>query len=171
MVVSLHEAIVGDVDQALMIVLSVAGLILLIACANLANLLLARGTARERELAVRTTLGAGRRRGVRQLLTESLVPALLGGVLGLVLSWWGVQSILALSAETLPRVQDVHIDARVIGFTLVLTILTGIVFGLVPALRMTHRDRLYDAFREGSEAALRMNLRREQENAVRRLVL
>ncbi|HUE97016.1 MAG TPA: ADOP family duplicated permease, partial [Longimicrobiaceae bacterium] len=139
-VVSLHEAIVGDVDQALMIVLSVVGLILLIACANLANLLLARGTARQRELAVRTTLGAGRRRVVRQLLTESLVLALLGGVLGLALAWWSVQSVLALSAETLPRVQDVRVDARVIGFTLVLTILTGIVFGLVPALRMTHRD-------------------------------
>jgi predicted permease len=139
-VVPLQTSIVGDVDQALMIVLGVVGFILLIGCANLANLLLARGSARGRELAVRAALGAGRRRLVRQLLTESLVLAFLGGVLGLVLCHWGVQTILALSADTLPRMEDVRVDVRVIVFGLVLAGITGVVFGLVPALRLAHTD-------------------------------
>ena len=143
-VVPLHESIVGDVDQALILVLGVVGFILLIGCANLANLLLARGSGRTREIAIRAALGAGRRRIVRQLLTESLVLALLGGVLGLLLSYWGVQTILALSADTLPRVEDVRVDRRVIGFGLLLTALTGMLFGLVPALRVAHTDPQHD---------------------------
>jgi predicted permease len=138
--VPLHTSITGDVDRALLVVLSVVGFILLIGCANLANLLLARGTARSREIAIRTALGAGRMRIVRQLLTESLVLALLGGVLGLLLSIWGVQTILALSADTLPRVEDVRVDARVIGFGLLLTLGTGLLFGLLPALRIANTD-------------------------------
>jgi predicted permease len=138
--VPLHSAVVGDVDQALLIILIVVGFILLIGCANLANLLLARGSARSREIAIRTALGAGRMRIVRQLLTESLVLALLGGVLGLLLSFWGVQTILGLSADTLPRVDDVRIDARVIGFGLLLTLGTGLLFGLLPALRIASTD-------------------------------
>jgi predicted permease len=131
----LRTAIVGDVDRALVVVLAVVGFILLIGCANLANLLLARGAARSREIAMRTALGAGWMRIVRQLLTESLVLALLGGVLGLVLAVWGVKTVLALSADTLPRVEDVRIDGRVIGFGLLLALVAGLLFGLLPALR------------------------------------
>ena len=139
-VVPLQESVVGDVDRALFTVLAMVGLILLIACANLANLLLARGSVRQRELAVRATLGAGRRRVVGQLVTESLVLAALGGLLGIALSWGAVRGILALGAGTLPRVQDVRVDATVIGFALVLTLVTGLLFGLVPALRLAQLD-------------------------------
>jgi predicted permease len=143
-VVPLGTSITGDVSQALLVVLSVVAFILLIACANLANLLLARGSARTREMAIRAALGAGRRRIVRQLLTESLVLAFLGGAIGLVLSYWGVQAILGLSADTLPRVEEVHLDGRVIGFGLLLAGATGILFGLMPALRMAHTDPQHD---------------------------
>jgi predicted permease len=139
-VVPLRTAIVGDVDTALVVVLAVVGFILLIGCANLANLLLARGSARSREIAIRTALGARRMRIVRQLLTESLVLAFLGGVLALVISGWGVQTVMALSANTLPRVDDVHLDGRVIGFGLLLALLTGVLFGLLPALRAARAD-------------------------------
>ena len=139
-VVPLHHSVVGDVDRALMIVLALVGFILLIGCANLANLLLARGSVRHRELAVRATLGADRGRVARQLLTESLVLAVLGGALGLALSYPGVRTLLTLSADTLPRIQEIGIDGRVIAFALVITIATGVLFGLVPALRMAHTD-------------------------------
>jgi predicted permease len=135
-VVPLRTAIVGDVNTALLVMLSVVGFILLIACANLANLLLARGAGRAREIAIRTALGAGRMRIVRQLLTENIVLALFGGVLALLLTFWGVRAVLALSADTLPRVETVRIDARVIGFGLLLSIVTGLLFGLVPAMRV-----------------------------------
>ncbi|HEX2166136.1 MAG TPA: ABC transporter permease, partial [Longimicrobiales bacterium] len=143
-VVPLHTSITGDVDQALVIVLAVVGFILLIGCANLANLLLARGSARSRELAVRAALGAGRRRLVRQLLTESVVLAVVGGLIGLALAWVGVRSIVALSADTLPRVENVHVDGTVIAFALLLSAVTGVLFGLVPALRMAHTDPQQD---------------------------
>ena len=139
-VVPLRDTIVGNVDTALLVVLAVVGIILLIACANLANLLLARGTARSHELATRVALGARRMRIARQLLTESLVLGLAGGVLGLALSWWGVHTLLALSADTLPRVDDVRIDARVILFGLVLAVLTSLIFGVLPAVRASQAD-------------------------------
>ena len=134
-IVPLHTAIVGDVDTALMVALAVVGVILLIACANLANLLLARGTARAHELATRAALGAGRTRIVRQLLTESLVIGLLGGALGLALSGWGVRTLLALSAGTLPRVDDIAVDWRVLAFGFTLSLLTSLLFGVLPAFR------------------------------------
>ncbi|MBR9990331.1 MAG: ABC transporter permease, partial [Gemmatimonadetes bacterium] len=143
-VVPLRSSITGDVDDALMIVLGVVGFILLIGCANLANLLLARGSARSRELAVRAALGAGRRRIVRQLLTESIVLAVLGGMLGLLLAWVGVQTIVALSADTLPRIEDVRVDGSVVTFGLLLATVTGVLFGIVPALRMAHTDPQHD---------------------------
>jgi predicted permease len=139
-VVPLHRSVTGDVDTALLLVLGVVGFILLIACANLANLMLARSSARTREIAVRTALGASRGRILRQLLTESLVLALVGGILGLLLSYWGVQTILAWSAETLPRVEDVRLDLRVISFGTFLAVLTGLLFGVAPALRMARVD-------------------------------
>jgi predicted permease len=144
LVVPLHESITGNIDQALLIVLGIVGFILLIGCANLANLLLARGSARSREIAVRASLGAGRGRLVRQLLTESLVLALIGGMLGLLLSYWGVQTILALSADTLPRVEDVRLDGRAVTFAIMLAGATGVLFGLVPALRLARVDPQHD---------------------------
>jgi predicted permease len=134
-VVSLRETIVGRVDEALLVVLAVVGFILLIACVNLANLLLARGTAREREMAVRTALGAPRPRIVRQLVTESLALALVGAVAGLALSALAVELVLALGAGTLPRVENVGVDGRVIAFGILLAVVTALVFGLFPAWR------------------------------------
>jgi predicted permease len=139
-ILPLRETIVGNVDTALIVVLAMVGVILLIACANLANLLLARGTARSHEIATRIALGAGRLRIARQLLTESLVLGLLGGVAGLALSWWGVQTLLALSAGTLPRADEVRIDGRVAGFGLLLAAVTSLLFGILPALRAAHTD-------------------------------
>ncbi|HEX6135841.1 MAG TPA: ABC transporter permease, partial [Longimicrobiales bacterium] len=135
-VVPLREVVVGDVDRALVIVLGVVGFILLIACANLANLLLARGAGREREMAIRSALGARRGRLVRQLMTESIMLALIGGAAGLVISVWVTRAIIGLSAETLPRVEAVTFDARVVAFGIVLALITGVLFGLVPAARV-----------------------------------
>ena len=139
-VLSLRNTIVGDVDRALMIVLVMVGVTLLIGCVNLANLMLARGPARAGEIAIRTALGAGRLRIVRQILTESVVLAFLGGAIGIALSFWGVQAILALSADTLPRVEDVRVDARVMAFGVLLAVVTGALFGLLPALRAARAE-------------------------------
>jgi predicted permease len=136
-VIPMQTALTGDVQQVLIVVLSVVAFILLIGCANLANLLLARGSARAREIAIRVALGAGRRRIVRQLLTESVVLALMGGILGVALAYVGLHSILALSADTLPRMEDVRIDGTVLTFAMLLAALTGVLFGLVPALRLS----------------------------------
>jgi predicted permease len=135
-VVPLRTIIVGDVDRALTVVFAVVGLILLIGCANLANLLLARGAARANEFALRTALGAGRMRIVRQLLTESLVLAVLGGALGGAVGTWAVDAVVAASAGTLPRVEDIGVDAYALGFTAMLVLMTSLVFGGLPALRV-----------------------------------
>jgi putative ABC transport system permease protein len=143
---------VGDIETALLIMLAMVGVTLLIGCVNLANLMLARGPARANEIALRTALGAPRARIVRQILTESVVLGLLGGVLGIAISAWGVDVIIALSAGTLPRVEDIRLDARVLAFGFALALVTGALFGLLPALRASRGDALGQL--RGSRGAL-----------------
>ena len=136
-VVSLHERTVGNIRPALLVLFGAVGLVLLIACANFANLLLARMAGRAQELTVRAALGAGRWRLIRQVLVESVVLALLGGLGGLLLGSWGMDALLALKPENLPRVENVYLDGSVLAFTFFLSLGTGIIFGVLPAWQAT----------------------------------
>ncbi len=134
----LHEYVVGDVGRSLLVLLGAVGLILLIACANVGNLLLARGLARRQEMAIRASLGAGRLRLVRQMLSESITLSLFGGALGLLLAAWGVRVFLSLVPPgDLPRIREIHLDGWVLAFTLLVSLLTGLMFGVAPAVHLS----------------------------------
>jgi putative ABC transport system permease protein len=151
---TLHEAYFGEVQSGLTFLLGAVSFVLLIACANVANLLLVSGAARQKELALRASLGARRSRLLRQLLTESVMLALLGGLLGIVFAFWGNRVFAALVPEDLPDfLRDISIDLRVLAFVLVVSIATGLFFGLLPALRASKVD-LNETLKEGGRGSL-----------------
>jgi putative ABC transport system permease protein len=153
-VLPLHERLVGNARLSLLVLFGAVGFVLLIACANVANLLLARGVARAKETATRGVLGAGRVRLLRQFLTESILLGLLGGSAGLLLAAWGMHSLATLIPSNLPVASEVKVDGSVLMFTLVLSLATGILFGFAPALGSMRSD-LNSILKEGSESSTR----------------
>lgn len=139
-VVPLRDTVVGDTRRELLVLWGAVGFVLLIACTNTANLILARATARQREIAVRAAMGASRRRLIQQLLTESTLLAMLGGLAGFTVAAWGIQGLLALAPENLPRLNEIRIDARVFGFALLLSLITGSMAGVLPAMKLSKTE-------------------------------
>ena len=162
-VVPLHTQVVGDARSMLFILLGAVGFVLLIACTNVANLMLARATQRDREIAIRTAVGASRFRLIRQLLTESLLLSIVGGIAGLLVSLWAVAVFVKLSPGDIPRLNEASVDFRLLGFTLLVSLLTGIGFGLLPAFQATRTD-LNTSLKEGGTKQSEGRQRRSARN-------
>ena len=157
-VVPLHRQLVGDIERSLVVLLASVGLVLLIACANLGNLMLGRTAARRRELAIRTALGAARGRLIRQIVTESLVLAALGSALGLMFAWWATRLFITIGGDSIPRPDAIAIDGRVLAFTLGLAVVAALLAGIIPALQASRPavvDGLREGGREGGQSASR----------------
>ncbi|HET7221328.1 MAG TPA: ABC transporter permease, partial [Vicinamibacterales bacterium] len=165
-VVPILDVIAGErLQSTLWMLLGAVGLVLLVACANVANLLLARGATRQREFAIRRAIGAGRARLVRQVLVESAVLASIGGALGTLLAAWGTRGLASVAAAYVPRIDEVALDARVLAFALAASLAAGLMFGLVPALRMSATDA-GDALKEGARGGVGVRLRRSRNALV-----